>query len=217
MFATEYGITIGYNENTQMLYYTGEFKTSNKISKSAKKIIVDALKDTKTGRDALKAYGLLTFGYDLVKQNGAPGKELYGSSAKTLDPGQFLKYNSTQIDLADFDSNGNAFYAKFQGVPERAFNLARIFEHEWIGHGIQNKSDGSSMTYARNPGGAVSVVNTFRREIGLPLRLNYGLPNNGGIIIFGNSKADLINGIKSIQSGNKKGVKFIQPSIIKNP
>jgi len=98
----------------------------------------------------------------------------------------FIRKSKTQIDLADFDSNGNNSYFEFSsGLNPRAFNLARTFEHEYFGHqGI--KVGGFADGGRNNMGRAVRTTNIFRRERGLSERLHYGDGLN--IIYFGNTR-----------------------------
>src|SRR5690606_37882391 len=95
MFNEEYGIKVGYNSKTKMLYYDGEVETVNNVSSKAKNIIVNALKETDSKK--IKSFGEVTFGYDLEKQNGAPGGILHGGSQRGT--------GLVGIDLADFNDD----------------------------------------------------------------------------------------------------------------
>ena len=129
MFNDEYGIKVGYNSKTGMLYYDGEVDTNQEVSESAKGIIVGALKETDSKK--IKKFGEITFGYNLEKQNGAPGG-IFGGGASG---------NRVGIDLADFRSDGGLKNMIYNGVPIRTYNMARVFEHEWIGHVMNNVGD----------------------------------------------------------------------------
>ncbi len=180
MFNREYGIKVGYNSDTEMLYYDGETKTDNKVSKRAKKIIVNALKETDPKK--IKKFGSITFGYNLKNPNG-------GINPK-IDGGGTHAFKDAYIDLADFNGTGRMKGKDYRNVPMRAYNLGRVFEHEWIGHVVNGVGD-VGMLGGRldlNPGAAASVVNEFRKEMGLPIRLNYGTTSvYRGTIFFGNN------------------------------
>jgi len=221
-FEKEYGVKLAYNSKTEMLYYAGEGETDLKISPSAKKILVDALKDTKTGVKALKKYGRLNFGYQMPYPNGARENLTLGASGKTREFFSYgrisTKYREAYFDLADFDfdNEGKAYYMKFQNVPNRAYNLARVFEHEWIGHVLRKKRD-PSFSPGRRQGATVEIVNEFQVEMGLPMRLNYGLVNVNGEIIFGNTldKGYLKSVIDKLERGDKTGLQIITPTLRK--
>lgn len=175
MFNEEYGIKVGYNSKTKMLYYDGEVETVNNVSSKAKNIIVNALKETDAKK--IKSFGEVTFGYDLEKQNGAPGGILHGGSQRGT--------GLVGIDLADFNDDGSTKGYIYNNLPIRAYNMGRIFEHEWIGHILRGEGDNpASVRDDINPGGAVSVVNEFRIELGLPIRINYGASWHRDAIFF---------------------------------
>lgn len=179
MFQDEFGITVGYNAETSMLYLDGEYDSELSQSEDATGLLVDALTDTNTGKGADK-HGTIIFGYNLdgIKNSSVEG----GEWVKKAPP----KYKNgvTQIDLADYDANGK--YKSFNYNPAlkpRAFNLARTFEHEYLGHqrlGIGGGGDGSGYSMGR----VVESVNQFSRQRGLPERLNY---YTNGFIFFGNT------------------------------
>ncbi|PKP17594.1 MAG: hypothetical protein CVU05_15280, partial [Bacteroidetes bacterium HGW-Bacteroidetes-21] len=213
----EYGVKVGYNPKTEMLYYDGEVETNLVVSKSAKEVFVNALTDTKTGKSTYKEYGKINFGYDLGYPNGAPGKLTLGGASKSINlfvKGVPLKSREAYIDLADFDFNnsGKSLYHKYQNVGIREYNFARVFEHEWMGHVLTGKfGEGMFLNSSRKTGPAVQVVNKYRVEMGLLLRLNYGLPNDG-TMIFGNSEEDLKASLKSLRKGNTEGLKMLVPT-----
>lgn len=114
MFNEEFGIKIGYNSETNMLYFDGEVDSELSQSEDATGAIVDALKDTNTGKDADK-HGTIVFGYKLRSKSGAVSGGAY-------DNGVSL------IDLEDFDSNGNSSLFDYSpNLNKKAFNMARAF------------------------------------------------------------------------------------------
>lgn len=180
MFNDEYGVKVGYNSETNMLYYVGETETSNTVSESAKEIITNALKDEATGKEAVKKYGEITFGYNI-------------STVKAVDWGQTQGFRHSYIDLADFKADGTLKgfnYSKLvnYGYSTRTFNMARVFEHEWIGHNVNNLRDG--LLVNTKPGGVERLMNKFRAEMNLPARLNYGGLNGIGIFFHYNTSKD---------------------------
>ncbi len=179
MFNREYGIKVGYNSDTEMLYYDGEIDTNNKVSKSAKDIIVGALKETDSKKT--KGFGSITFGYNLKNPNGGINSDVNGGGTHA--------YRDAYIDLSDFNGTGRQKGYDYKNVPVRALNLGRVFEHEWIGHVLNKTGDRDGLRrFDINPGGAASVVNEFRREMGLPIRLNYGTTNvYTGTMFFGSN------------------------------
>ncbi len=190
MFNSEYGISVGYNSETGMMYYSGEVETENTVSESAKEIVVSALSDNVGGKKAVRKYGEIVF-----------GDGNFGTMQPPLSVSEGRANRRTSwINLSHFDKDGSSKmqnYSKFDaaGFSRRAYNLGRVFEHEWIGHTLGNKSDPSNRFKA---GPTVSIVNKFRREMGLPERLNYGKP-----IYFShdNSRSSL----KDLRNKAKKG------------
>lgn len=167
MFNSEYGIKVGYNSKTGMLYYDGEVETENKVSESAKETLVSALTDEATGSKAEKKYGNVFFGYGTFGAQGPAKGFLEGTT-------QGLKSGYAYIRLDNFDSKGNSTvrdYSSFDklGIPRRAYNMGRVFEHEWMGHVMRGTGDGTNT----KPGKTEELINKFRTEMGLPHRLNY--------------------------------------------
>ena len=178
MFNEEFGISVGYNSETNMLYYEGEVESDLSQSESATGGLVDALKDTNTGKNADK-HGTLMFGYNL---RGVKGGDVDGGQWDRT--GGLYRRGVTQIDLADFDSQGLYYNMSYSSaLNPRAFNMARIFEHEYLGGHqklmIGGFGDGGEFTMGR----VVKATNVFARERNLPERLNYG----SGVIFFGNT------------------------------
>ena len=206
-FNKEYGIKIAYNAETEMLYYDGESNplgTYADISESAKGKLVSALKDTKTGKKALKRYGRLNFGYDFRKPSGSSitGGAAAPTTAFFSDGFIIGRYKNVYMDLGDFDFGDQGSYRGFEynNVEKRSWNFARTLEHEWMGHVLGGRGDGFSSTYHVKPGPTVSVVNVFRLEMNLQIRLNYGMQSNGAIL-FGDSLEDIDKAIENIEKG----------------
>ena len=197
MFMDEFGIEVGYNSKTNMLYYEGKVFTRLSQSVDATKTIVKALEDTNTGKDA-KKNGVIEFGYNLRNKSGAV-------SGGAWDNGV------TQINLSDFDRDGNDL--RFEFSPKltlRAYNMARIFEHEYLGHQklrIGGFGDGGDYTMGR----VVEHVNLYARQRGLPERLHYG----GHVIFFGStsqygSKREQRRAVKRMVQGKLENKKYIK-------
>lgn len=171
MFNDEFGIKVGYNSKTSMLYYGGSVDSKLSQSKTATNTLVDALKDTNTGTE----HGTIEFGYNrrLTDGSGNVGNGAY-------------KGGIVQINLANFDSNGDLNKWTYSSVTDhRVHNLARVFEHEYFGHFLPNRgagADGGRVTM----GSAVEITNALRRERGLSERLHYG-DGYDNRIYFGNT------------------------------
>ena len=179
MFNTEYGIKVGYNSKTKSLYYDGEIETVNKVSEKAKRIIIDALKETDSKK--IERFGEITFGYNLEMMNGRPGGIFGGGSQRGT--------NLVGIDLADYNEDGSYKKYIYNNLPIRSANMARDFEHEWIGHILGGVGDTWGIEKDElNPGAAASIVNEFLSEMNLPIRLNYGAPFHRSALYFGNPK-----------------------------
>lgn len=181
MFNTEYGVKVGYNSKTEMLYYDGEINTSEQVSPTAKRTLVDALKESNP--KAIKGFGQLHFGYNIDTPNGSPGGIWLGGSVRAS--------GNAWIDLADFSKDGGIKGMKYQNVPLRAYNIGRVFEHEWMGHILEGLGDNSMFDRDEiNPGAVESqLMNNLRREMGLPvIRINYSNDYSlRGAIFFGDS------------------------------
>lgn len=158
----EYGISLGYNAETKMLYKTGTVSTNQKVSATALKMWNKEL-------GAGHSQKSLEFGYNYsFMENGEEQAVLYGV---------YMPNNTAYIDLADFTENGNAAGIDFSGsntkVSTRAFNLARVNEHEFLGHGISGLTDGGGGAGHNDD----AIGNVIRLEMGLPTRLNYLMKN----------------------------------------
>ena len=128
-------------------------------SESATGALIEALTDTNTGKTAFK-HGQVEFAYNRRTEVG-DGTVNEGANG----------FGWTQIDLADFDSNGKSrFYDYSSTLNPRAYNMARVFEHEYLGHEKNKGRDGN----VYSTGSAVDIVNKYRRERKIPERLHYG-------------------------------------------
>lgn len=109
----------------------------------------------------------------------------------------------TFIDLGDFNSSGSYKGFNYHGMGIRDENMARTFEHEYLGHHQLKKyggGDGASVQMGK----VVEYTNLFRRERAVLERLNYGA--TGTKIIYGKSsdfgsKTEMIKYIKSVNNG----------------
>src|SRR5690606_25773383 len=178
IFNTEFGIKVGYNSVTNMLYYLEEYKSKLSLSSTATNNLISALQDTNSGRSSDK-YGTIIFGYNL---RGVKGGSVDGGQWDRT--GGLYNRGVTQIDIADFDDEGryrNMLYSK--ALNPRAFNMARIFEHEYLGGHQKFMIGGYGDGNEYNMGKVVKATNLFARERNLTERLHYG----SGVIIFGNT------------------------------
>ncbi len=132
-------------------------ETDYKVSKSAKEIILNALQDETTGRAAIKKYGETYFGY---RDFGALGPAL------NTEEGATQGFAKAYIRLEHFDVNGaNSIMRDYSnldalGISRRVYNMARVYEHEWIGHVLNKTGDGGDNT----PGKTVTIVNEFQKR-----------------------------------------------------
>ncbi len=179
MFNEEFGIKVGYNSKTNMLYFDGNMDSDLSQSESATEIIVTALEDDNTGKNSDK-HGTIIFGYNMDGMR--VGSVNGGAWDRT---GGLYKNSVTQIDLADFDADGNSTLFNYSSaLNPRAFNMARTFEHEYLGHqklGVGGFGNGGDYTMGR----VVRTVNQYARERNIPERLHYG----SSVIFFGSTSA----------------------------
>jgi RHS repeat-associated protein len=163
MFQDEYGITLGYEGGK--LFKLADYKTELKVSPSAK-----AAWEKELGFE--NTQNSLVFGYNLAL-SALPGKEglildnpvimgVYSEAGKTAF-----------IDLADFDSSGKILGSTAIAVSDtdinfRSDNLARVMEHEFLGHGA-----GLGDTGYNGLGEVENQLNIWRKEVGLSTRDSY--------------------------------------------
>ena len=165
MFAQEYGI--GVEMKKGKLVYTGDVHTDNSVSSDARSMWINELKEGVKSEHKL----LLTFGKSSVD---------VGYNVRTS------KGSISTIDLGDFESDMRIKGDKYFNVPIRAHNLARVMEHEYLGHGVANKVDGypswgcgwgdefTPEQAKKYTGETVDFTNRFNDQMGLPRRVNYG-------------------------------------------
>ncbi len=179
MYNDEYGIKVGYDAKKGLLYKESDVKTDNVVSPTAKN-----LWDRDLGDGVTK--GSLVFGFGLAIET----KRFANMAPNVLPvPGGITISNVSYIDLLKFNGTGGLITLKStENVPIRARNLARVVEHEFFGHNKFDKRDAprpSGVQY--NPGPAERIVNVFRRQMGLPIALDYGANETQGSIRYGNS------------------------------
>jgi len=107
--------------------------------------MVDALEDTKSGKKAIKKYGTTFYGYSGMKTHLGTDV-VQGSTSQTFHIFN-KKAEDVYINLDDFNSDLTAQGMDYKnldkyGYNSRVFNMARVFEHEWLGHGINHKKMG---------------------------------------------------------------------------
>jgi RHS repeat-associated protein len=188
-FANEYGIVLGYNSATNMLYKAGDTEAKQYVDSGAKKEIESVL-GAENAKDAL------AFGYDmyriLYKKEEPVQYGTYDSRGAKVDAGVAF------IDLADFNTNGSmkAVTTNKEFEP-RSSNLMRTIEHEFWGHGKYGGQGGRSSEYDFN----IKELNKkFNKPMGIPEGTNYcdidkktkklfASFSNGGILYYENSKS----------------------------
>lgn len=197
MFNKEFGIKVGYNAKTGMMYYAGEYESDLSQSSTATGLLKDKLTDTNTGYE----HGEIIFGYNLRGKDGAVEG---GSSQKVWQLGDGV-INKNYIDLEDFTSEGRRKGWEYNGMSTRDENIARIFEHEYLGHHHLDKM-GSGDGTPKTMGAVVEFTNQFRRERGDVLeRLSYGART----VPYGKtsdfkSKKEMTQYIRSVANGKIK-------------
>jgi YD repeat-containing protein len=192
MFNSEYGIKVGFNSKTSMLYYDGEVETDNKVSPTAKSKLTSILSSTYSRKKSLRKYGDIVIGHNgLTTPSGTSVDESDGMAGELpirilgLGSRHTLYWNidaftDDDLTLKSLDFSG----LTSKGYSSRTFNMARAFEHEFFGHGIQRRRDPSNGEFTA--GKVEFLPNLFRTEIGLPLRANYGIgTGKGTVILFG--------------------------------
>ncbi len=141
--------------------------------------MVSALKDDNTGKDSDK-HGTIKFGYNLTDPKDRT--DINGGAWYHSKPAH--KNGITAIDLADFDSSGNSKLFNYSSaLNPRSYNMGRVFEHEYFGHGGRQVG-GAADGIGYRMGSAVETTNLFRRQRGLDERLNYG---GSSVIFFGST------------------------------
>jgi len=78
------------------------------------------------------------------------------------------------MDFNGFEPNSDIkMYRYSSALNHRAYNMARVFEHEYFGH-FKQKSGGWADGGRFTMGSAVEITNVFNRQRNLPERLHYG-------------------------------------------
>jgi len=167
LFRMEYGIEVVYNQGH--LQYGGNASASGAISSIAYDMIMKLL--TEFSPPGAKP---LYFGYKISTIDGQILGGVTGKDQFDMGP-PYIK-----IDLDDF----NEFNLMLKGTitppagfPQRANNLGRIIEHEWLGHEIRKLGDNMfpSVQDEILPGQVeIILVNKIREQLGVPVRINYG-------------------------------------------
>jgi RHS repeat-associated protein len=172
VFRSEYGIQLKYADG--YLQFAGLVPTTMKVSEIAQIRWIELLSGKRPG-------GIIAFGYKIGLDTEIGLERLdFG----VFDPGTGITY----IDLDDFTpSNFAARYVRYpMGVSSRVWNLARILEHEHLGHfsipltdsnvpGLPFPTDGGPGPLEKEFG------NPIRTQLGLPHRITYlGNGPNGG-------------------------------------
>ncbi len=198
MFNSEYGIKIGYNSKTNMLYYDGEAETNNKVSATAKSKLISILSSTYSYKKSLRKFGDIIVGHNGLKtpagdavdeRDGMRGElpiRILGLGSRHTLYWNLDAFNDDDFTLKSLDFSG----LTSRGYSTRTYNMAREFEHEFFGHGIDRRADPNN---AGMKAGKVEFwPNLFRTEMGLPLRANYGLSTGKGtVILFGISQEEV--------------------------
>jgi len=198
MFNSEYGIKVGYNSKTNMLYYGGEVETNIKVSPTAKAKLVSALSSTYSKKKSLRKFGDIIIGHNGLKtasgntvdeSHGMAGVKpikILGLGSRATISWNIDAFNDDDLTLKSLDYSG----LTSRGYSTRTFNMARLFEHEFFGHSVQGRNDPSREEFTA--GKVEFWPNLFRTELGLPLRANYGLSTGKGtVILFGISASEV--------------------------
>ncbi|HOY19142.1 MAG TPA: DUF6443 domain-containing protein [Haliscomenobacter sp.] len=126
MFNSEYGISVAYNAKTNMLYQSGKVETKNTTSTPGIALIEGILGEKNSDV-------ALAFGYNLGEDDGK-SRSAIGFGRHSGKP----KAGIAVLDLGDFNENGTIkYHERNDKFHERSLNLARTFEHEFFGHGVQ--------------------------------------------------------------------------------
>jgi hypothetical protein len=186
MFNEEFGISVTYNGNTQMMGFGGDVGSDLSQSGAATGILKEALMDDNSSQKGRLDHGKIVFGYNLRDDvTGNP-----------VDEGSWTG-GTSNIDLGDYDKNtGKSNFFDYVGVPTRSHNVARAFEEEYLGHNYLNRSfDGGPYSLSK----VNKRANLYIGQRGLPERLNYG--DSYTAIYFGNSNTTNSSMIRKMVKG----------------
>jgi hypothetical protein len=168
----EYGTKLGYNSNTHMLYDAGHVDTRSKKSQTAQD-------EWRCMLGPGHAFGKMVIGYNLYRQGTGRAINFGEYQDESTEP----DFQTTYLDLGDFDEKGKAVgFIQFRNDPwrpgtpdpDRTFNLARVWEHEYIGHGLLGFVDLQRQGIPEPGEVERNFSNKIRNEIQLPVRLKYG-------------------------------------------
>jgi len=180
LFQEEYGMEVAFQSGR--LVYVKDVGTPNSTSPLARSLWMKQF--TQPSRHSI----LLSWdSSDIDIAHNVPGLDEEGMDI----PKKLLKklpigetYTRTEIDLVEFDlSDYSVTTVQYQNVPARAFNLARILEHELLVHGEMNTEDNYSHSknkdshgyydQEKHTGWTVDVANKFAKQMGLARRTVY--------------------------------------------
>ena len=171
LFRNTYGIELSYDSETAIL--TGTAIKGSKVNADVQKIVLGELEKEEVSEH------ILVFGHELSRLTTKDG----GLYPKIVSFGLNVNDELTTdksisyIDLADFDAEGNVLQAEFGEVDSRTWNLARVFEHEYYGHGVSQLRIEESTE--KEKGNLDYMNNNFRAPLNLPWRVNYSISGDG--------------------------------------
>jgi RHS repeat-associated protein len=186
MFNEEFGISVTYNGDTQMMGFGGDVDSELSQSNTATGILKEALMDDNSRQKGFMDHGKIVFGHNLRDE----------VTGLKVDEGSWTG-GIAHIDLGDYNGKtGRSNFFNYYGVPTRSHNLARAFEEEYLGHNYLNRSfDGGAYSLSK----VNKQANLYIRERGLPERLNYG--DSYTPIYFGNSSTTNSSMIRKMVKG----------------
>jgi len=93
----------------------------------------------------------------------------------------------TFVDLAHFDEKGQLLgLVVSAGLASRSLNLARVVEHEYFGHALDELKDDPHNLILSNgpldPGPNENMLNKLRLQMGVPLRVTYFGPTSTAVL-----------------------------------
>ncbi|MFT5618906.1 MAG: RHS repeat-associated protein [Arenicella sp.] len=178
-FQQEYGIILGYDNGK--LFKAGDYETSSTVSADAKSAWEKEL-GAENGEHSM------VFAYYLSLQPLGSILDINKPAAVPIVDGAYNPVDNTAyIDLGDFNRNGSPLSSKAFGDLDvwssRTINFARLLEHEFLGHGVNNLPDDPS--YLNPTGQTVDFVNVLRSQMGLIHRSQYTVKEANTILSSG--------------------------------
>jgi RHS repeat-associated protein len=176
-FAKEYGIKLGYNAETGMLGGSVMENAGSGVSTEGQEMMMNELGTTESKAS-------LVVGFNL----GYIDDEALGGGYKEVAYGQVARGTKTAfIDLGDFDKQGNLLGVTYpKGLNKRTLNIARVIEHEFLGHAVNDKRDDNTYLSEVDKGSTERSIESIRKGLNLLPRLSYYSERNGqGGIWFG--------------------------------